>query len=255
MDSSGLNTLFSGMSGGGIYSTLSDYNSIRSGSYGKLLSSYYNKTGSQAPDVGGARKKSSIAEDHTSRGYKEKYLRDLEAKGKDKANTKDPNVKANQSVSDAANKMVNSVDNLRDSKTYAVDKSGNYDKEKLYNSVKSYVESYNNLISSTADSKVSGVNANVNSMKNTTKAYEKTLAQVGITTEKNGTLSLNESDFKASDMSKVKSLFARGSYGNSIRTNGYMTGYYAKAANSNNTYGASGNYSMSSLANSYQSYI
>ena len=254
LNSSGLNALFSKGSGGGIYSSLSEYNSIRSGSYGKLLNSYYNKMEGQTQGARGTAKKPSIAEDHTSRGYKEKYLKELEAKGKT-ADTKDNNAKVNKNVSEAANKMVSSVDSLRDSKSYSVDKSGNYDKDKLYDKVKSYVDSYNSLLSSAKDSKVPGVNSNINSMKNTTKAYEKSLSQIGITAGGDGRLSINEGDFKSADMLKVKSLFSRGSYGNSIRTNGYMAGYYSKAAASRNMYASSGNYSIFNTGNSYQSYI
>lgn len=259
MNSQSASTLFSGLSsGGGLYSSLSDYNSIRSGSYGKLLSSYYNQTGSQSVSSNNA--KSSVANDHTSRGYRERYLREQEMKNNASSSSQSSSAvtaqNSNAKVASGANSMVSSIDKLNESDTFKTGADGNYNVNDIYKAVKSYVDSYNDVIDASKKTNVSGVSSNVSSMTNVSNMYSDSLAKIGITIGDDKKLNLDETMFKQSDMSKVKETFGRSNYGYSIRTNAYMANYYAKQAqNSSTTYGSNGSYSLADVMSSYQSFI
>lgn len=263
MNSNSMNTLFSGFGGGSGFSSMSfvsDYNSIKSGAYGKLLSSYYNQSGVSSPS---ASANSAKPVDHTSRGYREQYLKaqeqklnstDKKASYLDKTNTE--KAKSNQAIATSSDNLVKSLDNLASKDTFKTNSKGEYDTESILSAVKSYASAYNSTVEGAKGSKVSGVSSNVTSLQNTTKTFEKSLSQVGITIGDDGKMSVDENKFKASDMSSVKSLFDKGSYGYSARTSAYMTNYYAKQAQSNvTTYGASGASSLSDIMSSYSSYI
>lgn len=264
MNSSSASTLFSGLStsNSGIYSALSDYNTIRSGSYGKLLSSYYRQNGGSSLSGASSSLKSNPAADHTSRGYELKYKQEQAAKANSSSSstsyskkTEAASAKVNSAVANSANQMVDALDSLRSNDTFKVTQ-GNYDTERIYLAAKNYVDAYNSVIDNAADSKVSGIVSNVSSIQSSTATYAKALSDIGITRTDDGKLNLSEEKLKSSDMSAVKSLFDKGSYGYSVRTSAYMTNYYAKQAQNNtNTYGASGSFSMNDLMSSYQSYI
>lgn len=260
MNTSSLNTLFSGLNqSGGMTSYLSDYNSIKSGSYGKLLNAYYGQTGVTG---GSSQAKSTGSVDHTSRGYREQYVRAQEQKANSTSGsnyldkTQKEKAKTNQQIATASNEMVGALDKLRNSDTFKKNAKGEYDTASIQSAVQSYVDAYNDVMKTSKDSPVSGVTTNVSSIKTTTQTSAKALSEVGISIGSDGKMSLNEETFKKADMGAVKSLFDKGNYGYSVRTAAYMTNYYAKQAQSTTTtYGANGSNSLSDLMSSYSGYI
>lgn len=256
MNSSQVSVLFSGLSGSGgnnLFSSFSELSSIRSGSYGKLLNSYYEQTG-----VTSSKAKSTTGTDNTSRGYYEKYLKEKEAKAekeKDK-NTSAPVTDSNAKVASNANQMVSSIDKLSSADTYKTNSAGEYNVDAILKEAKSYVDAYNSVVDGSKKTEVSGVSSNVSSMTKVTSTYAKKLAEIGITIGNDKKLSLNEDTFKNADMSKVKETFGRSNYGYSVRTNAYMANYYASQAdNKASTYGSNGKTNFSELMSSYSNYI
>jgi len=77
-----------------------------------------------------------------------------------------------------------------------------------------------------------------------TSAYEKQLEKIGITVNKDDTLSIDKDTFLEADMTKVKNLFnGTGSYGYNVGVKASMVDYYAQyEASKANTYGSSGYY-------------
>lgn len=269
MNNNSFSTLFSGMNTGatsGLYGAISDYNSIKSGSYGKLLGAYYKEMGASSSSSS-SKAKSTAGTDNTSRGYLERYKADQEKKAQSSANSSSSTVNANSvqkatsSVATSAQSMVDSLDKLRSSDLFKKNSAGNYDTAAITSAVNSFVDAYNSTIenaskansaATTNSTSISGVNTNVSAMKQYTQSYSKQLSEIGVSIGENGKLSVDQEALKSADMTGVKNLFDKGSYGYSIRTNAYMTNYYAKQTmNNTSTYGNNGAYSMSDLVSTY----
>lgn len=273
MNSGMASTLFAGMGGGntGLYGMISDYNSIKSGQYGKLLGSYYSQMSGESQSASSS--KSSRPVDHTSRGYYQQYLAQQEAKKNQATSSNSSSAtvpandaqKASSKVATAASDMVDSLDTLRGNDLYKKTGSAmSYDREKITSALNDYVDAYNNVIDNASKissngnfaGSVSGIASNVSSMQKYTSSYAKQLSEIGVNIGENGKLSIDKDTLANADMSKVKSLFDKGSYGYSVRTNAAMTNYYAKQATSNvSTYGSNGSYSLSDLVSNYQTSI
>ena len=153
----------------GLYSSLSEYSTIRSGAYKKLVSSYYNKTAAT-----------------------------------DKANTTSTKLKSNKNaiaqkrelteVKDAADSLYEAAGKLTDT---SASKSLFKKADKVTNS----------LIEEAADTTNSKVTGKVSFMTGQTNAYKSSLEKVGITINSDKTLSIDEDTFNKSDISDVKKLF------------------------------------------------
>lgn len=167
--------LSSGFSGGGGLSgltnntLLSDYASIKNGSYGRMLKAYYAK-------------QTKALEEEDNSTVKNKA-------GKDSAAS---------SSAKAAQKSASALNNLE----YTEE-----NRDKIYDNVSSFVKDYNSMIKSASNSSVGAVSNQANTMNNTTYANYKMLAKAGITMNADRTLSINEKTFKKADMSTLKTLF------------------------------------------------
>lgn len=230
-DSSSIATLFSGFNtsstiGGGL--DFNTYNSIRNGSYGKLLKKYYaNESGKVATT-------------------------DSEKKATDDAKSKTNATSAR----DAASALIDSSKELRSvslwSKKTSTDADGktvtDYDKDSIYKNVEAFVKNYNSMVSATGKSSDNNtLNTAVNMVGNT-KANAELLSKVGISIEENNKLSIDESAFKKADMSTVKSIFSgAGSFGQAVAAK--ASSIYSSSVselsrlNAKNNYGSNGNYS------------
>lgn len=233
--SNSISTLFSGISGSsttGITSSMiSNYYSIRNGSYKKLLTAYYNKLNKDDD-------KTTTTSSNNSTNV-----------------SADSNTKLSQIRSESS-KLQESATNLLAKgsasffKTTEVkDENGNvtneYDMDKIYNGVKSFADNYNSVLKNASTSKVSSISRSVANMISATKVNSKLLETVGITINDNNTLSVDEKVLKNADVSILKSLFnTSGSYGYSIGTKASQISAAAKIeAAKTNTYTSSGSYS------------
>ena len=151
----------SGLGGLASNTLLSDYASIKNGSYGRMLKAYYAKQ----------TKAMEEENDTTSK---------------------------NSSSAKAAQKSASALNNLE----YTEE-----NKDKIYDSVSSFVKDYNSMIKNASNSSVSAVSNQANTMNNTTYANYKMLAKAGITMNADRTLSIDEKTFKKANMSTLKTLF------------------------------------------------
>lgn len=208
-------------SGLGIESLLSDYSSIKTGSYGKLMKSYYQKNPAAA----------AIAGQNNNKVSKGASADTTEQIQKLKSTSSDLSKSASALYSASANSLY---------------EKGNEDK--LFNAVSSFVDDYNNVVKASGDSENTKILRSASTMTNAVSVSSKLLGKAGITVNSDNTLSIDEKAFKAADTSTVKTLFS----GN--RSLAYQTGTSASfinmyagqdAAKSSGIYNGKGTYTSS----------
>ena len=217
----------------------SDYASIRSGSYHKLLSAYYSD--SMSDEV----KKAVSGSTSTS---------------KDDARTL-------TGIKDAAETLMGSASALQTTgsksvfeKVTATDDKGvtttDYNRDAIYKAVNKFAEDYNAMLDKAGDSNTTSILRSAKTMVNYSKANERLLAKAGITIGADNKLTVDREKLDSANISDLKTLFqTRGSYGYQIQTQASMIDSYAKMeAAKANTYGKNGvytyNYNTGQLYNS-----
>ncbi len=170
----------SGINGTSSYSNfLGDYYAVQNGSYLKLAKKFYA---------------------NSSKGEAESAKTDE---------------KSIELVKSSAQEAINSLNKLMDDslfkKVEMTDKDGNkvvdYDKDKILDKLKTFVEDYNSVIEGAGEMDGdSSLRAGVR-MVDQLKVYKSSLSQIGINVEADNTLKIDEEAFKAADMTDMKSLF------------------------------------------------
>lgn len=175
--------------------SLTDYMSIKSGSYGKLLKAYYKKQD--------ADKTAETAE--------------TEKKQLSLLKTKADNLK---------NSMLDLMDEdlfekktikTKDEKTGEETEKVDYDWDAITKTVKSFVDSYNAIVGATGESDNKKVLRNATWLTQMTETNSKLLAKVGITIGEDNKLKVDEDVLKKSNMNTLKVLFQGvGSYADKV---------------------------------------
>lgn len=210
---------------------LSDYASIKNGSYGKLMKAYYAK---------------DAADKAASEG------KDTETK-KNSISTAADSAKTLSEIEKAADTMKESADSLLVKGSKSVFRKKNekatvseeYDTDAIYKAVSGFVTDYNDLLSKTSAASSKNLQSKADTLAAVTSANAKLLSRVGITVNSDSSLSLDEEVFKKSDMGTVKNLFGTtGAYGYKVSAQASMIDYTAaKESTRSNTYTANGTYS------------
>lgn len=179
---------------GSLSSSLSDYSMIRSGAYGKLMKAYYAK------EADTTQKTDKTAQMSTQEKEQLQQMQELKTGAK--------------SLSDAASAL--QKNSLYEAKT-AEDGTSAVDRSKITSALKSFVGAYNTYIEQTGKSSKSTVQKQNLSALKATAANSKLLAEVGISYDKKGNLTLDETKAQKASLSTIKSLFqGGGSYGDTI---------------------------------------
>lgn len=188
-DSNSVSALFSSLgtstsnssSSNGLYGiNLSDYASIKNGSYGKLVKSYY------ALDEEGATK---------------------DKKSKNDTDDSDATIRSIKSASDD---LKDSAAALYSSKgLFTKDVNGEYDMDAIYKKVNAFIEDYNSMIESVGSAETDSIaKAGANVVNATTNNVDM-LSKLGISVSGSDfTLSIDKEKFMKSDISDVKSMFS-----------------------------------------------
>lgn len=235
-DSSSVSTLFSSLgssksTGSGLFGiNLSEYASIRSGSYGKLMRSYFSMDSTKGASKSDDSTKNTIEDLATTTSTSKDSTKTLAAIESDA-----------KELTDSAKALYTRSNN----KVFTKDSGGSYDTDKIYKAVKRFADDYNSMLDTAGKSSTNRISRSVSSMKNETSYNEKPLKEIGITVdEKTGKLSVDETTFKSADTEKIKNLFnGTGSYAYSVATKAAMTESYAKSeAAKSNTYTKNGTY-------------
>ena len=202
--------LFQGLSSSGSSSNLnflSDYASIKNGSYGKLMKSYYGSVSNSAATSTGSRA-----------GTNNVLERILEEKKYPKVSKEAQ--EANSNLTTGISNLMNSVSTLQNEDTYTTSDGGTSAADKVISAIKNYVSQYNNVVSTAKNSTLASQTSHVAAMIKTSEANSKKLAEIGITVNRDGTLQLNEGKLKEAGISKVQELFSKDdvlSYGSTVR--------------------------------------
>ena len=198
-------SLSSGSGGMGNLNFLSDYASIKNGSYAKLMKTYY---GTAQSSSAAASKKSS------SGNILDKILDEK----------KNPKVskeaqEANANLTTGLSSLKSSVAALQRDGTYTDTANGKSAADKVVSAMKAFVSDYNNVVSAAKNSTLANKTAYVANMMNSTATNADKLAEIGVSINGNGTLELNEAKLKEAGVSKVQDLFSSDnimSYGSMI---------------------------------------
>ena len=221
-------SLTSNKSGGTNLNFLSDYAAIKNGSYAKLLKAYYNSDSNDAVKGIAGSKTASTS------------VTDADKKALTKVQT------SADALKESADVLMNVGEDSVFNKKSVTSKDENgvetttkeYDTDKIYKAVKSFVDDYNSVINAVDDAGNDKVTNRAVSMANATGSNENLLGKMGITINEDATLSIDEKTFKAADMTTVKSLFnGTGSFGYRISAQASMIDFAADSeASKNNTY-------------------
>ena len=164
---SGMSNVYSSLLGGGGSAggaggstLLTDYASIKNGSYGKMMKAYYAKQKAEE-----------------------------EAESSDSVNSKSKKTK-DAASSSAARKFYETA-----SKMSGLDYSED-NMDELYDKVSAFVKDYNSMMTSASKSKNSAVKAQADALNDYTYQNHKLFAKIGITMNSDRTLSIDEDTFK-----------------------------------------------------------
>jgi len=226
-NSSGVNSMFGGLEG-----SLSSLSQIKSGSYGKLVKSYYSKFDNEGNLKSDASKKAKAADSNLSE------IRN---------DTADLSKATDKLLAKGKNSIWNEVE--------TTDEDGNttkdYDRDAIYKAVNDFAEKYNELVDSGQKSKNTGILTQVAAMVTNSAKTAPTLGKAGITIDSNNHLHVDEDFLKnKANMTYVKDLFnGTGSYAYQTATKSSMANSYASNELTNLTgrksYTNTGDYSLS----------
>lgn len=169
----------------GLYSSLSQYSSIKSGAYAKLTKAYYAKTPTTTEKD---TSKTPVKKNQTTKWNE-----------------------SNKALSNAKAEATELVDSAKKLTTTGKDSmfasESKYDKDAVYKAISSFVEDYNDTVSALSKTSNSSVKNAGSSMTRMTDVMSKGLSKIGITVGTDGKLSMDEDTFKKADMDSVKSMF------------------------------------------------
>ena len=208
---------------------LSDYNSIKSGTYGKLLKEYYKKA--DTDEIDSTSKKNTV---NKSDSEAIKELKQIQT---------DANA-----LRDAASKL------MQRGSSSAL---GSDDMNKAYAAVKDFADKYNTLMEEGSESDSKSIKRTSEGMVDLMKDYKESLNEIGITIDKDNKLVVDKDAFMKSSMDKVQDLF-RGnnslSYLTSMRAITISNTAYSES-NKSNLYTGNGSYTAPSTGDMFNSII
>ena len=208
---------------------LSDYNSIKSGTYGKLLKEYYKKA--DTDEIDSTSKKNTV---NKSDSEAIKELKQIQTDG--------------NALRDVASKL------MQRGSSSAL---GSDDMNKAYAAVKDFADKYNTLMEEGSESDSKSIKRTAEGMVDLMKDYKESLNEIGITIDKDNKLVVDKDAFMKSSMDKVQDLF-RGnnslSYLTSMRAITISNTAYSES-NKSNLYTGNGSYTAPSTGDMFNSII
>ncbi len=195
---------------------LSEYASIKNGSYVKLLKAYYAQQEEEEKSSAAAKEKESLTPIKSGAD-------DLEA-----------SASALTRASLWEKKTVKNADGTE---------TTDYDWDAITKALEDFAKDYNNVVKLAGDSNTKSVLRYASWMTGMTRSNDDLLASVGIKLEDNNTLTIDADKVKSSNIASLKSIFlGAGSIADRIAQ---KAGSIANAATINGTYTKSGKYSES----------
>lgn len=242
---------------GNLSGTWSDFSMINSGSYKKLLKSYY----STVNDIDSDTSASSSKTERTQKSrYTVKSATELDAEKSGKAYRETVDTTEFSAIKGSAKSLSSAVNALASEKLYQepeedeTEDAGTTTKKKdvtssVKSALKDYVSAYNSYMNTARSSNSNSIQAKNLKMFQANANNAKALKDLGITTDKKGQLVFDETKFDASKVNDVKELFSeKGSYGDEMKKVADET--YRIANSTVSSYSTSGAYSVLGTTNS-----
>lgn len=248
-----------GNNGSSLNSFLADYASIKNGTYGKLMKAYYKEASKESEKA--SQKTSAVNSITANRRSKSAVSTDeIKAYKEVQSSTDDLKASADKLLKTGVRSVFNKKDITTKDENGVESTVRDYDKDAIYSAVNSFVKDYNAVVKAANSDYVNNNSliSRANNMQNATQLNSKALAEVGITINKDNTLTLDKDAFKNSDMGKVQNLFnGTGSYGYSVSSSASMINFTADNVLSKaNTYTGTGTYnSLDNVGNFFSSYL
>jgi len=197
------NSLFGNTSG--LAGMLGDYSAIRSGSYGKLMKSYYGEQSSSISRGSSSSRSKNVLDEIIEERRNPKESKEVSA--------------ANSKLSTSVSTFKNALGTLQSENTYKDTQNGLDARSKVENALKSYVSAYNDAVTTAKKSTNMNMTSNVAGAMGATKESVEALGELGITMNHDGTLAFDAKKFKTIELDTVKNVFdgnAALSYGSKI---------------------------------------
>ncbi len=201
-------SLYGSSSSTNLYSLFSERNSIKNGTYKRLLRSYFGSVGQSSDDTTST-KKSRSSNNVLDKLLKEKMYPTVSKEAQD----------ANSKLTSSLGSLKTSLSTLQKDSTYQDTENGSTAADKVVSAMKSYVTNYNDVVTASKSSTLNNKTAYVANMMSTTAKNADQLAEIGVTRKQDGTLQLDETKLKNADLSKVQKLFSADniqSYGSTV---------------------------------------
>ena len=208
---------------------LSDYNSIKSGTYGKLLKAYYKAEDTDTKDTSSKKDTTNKVESTSAKELKE--------------------------VQTEANELRDSAAALMQKGSKSVFKDE--DMKKVYSAVSDFVDDFNAVFEKGTESGSKSIVKSSEGLVTLAKDYKEELEQIGITIGKDNKLSVDKDTFMKADVDKVKELFNGQnsfSYLTSVRTVSIANTAYSES-NKSSLYTGNGNYAVPDTSEMFNSII
>ena len=247
----GLSSLFGGRSSSSMfYGSLGDYSSIRSGSYKKLLSSYYAKTKGTQSSTANRKPYANRYEWNKTNTYANRALTAVKKEADEL--TASARTLTNQGMKSL---FVEKYTTTTDAETGVKTTIKGYDMDAITKAVDTFVSDYNSAVKAGKDSSNTNVVRNTEYMTKQTSIYARSLAEVGITVEKDQTLSIDKDKFKSANVESLKRIFngATSFAAQTANRSSSISQSAARAATTASTYNSIGHYN-NFYGNYYGSY-
>ncbi len=189
----------------GLAGMLGDYSAIRSGSYSKLMKSYYGEQSSSISRGSSSSRSKNVLDEIIEERRNPKESKEVSA--------------ANSKLSTSVSTFKNALGTLQSENTYKDTENGLDARSKVENALKSYVSAYNDAVTTAKKSTNMNMTSNVAGAMGATKESVEALGELGITMNHDGTLAFDAKKFKTIELSTVKDAFdgnAALSYGSKI---------------------------------------
>lgn len=132
---------------------------------------------------------------------------------------KDQNFRKNRTNHEVVNAdrraMARALDRLEDLDFSSTDED---DTKSIYNTVTSYLEIYNNTVTSAGDSKTSQINRTAREMKKLMKQHSDELEAIGISIKSNGTVKIDKDTLQKATTRQVSRVFGSSDYLGDMKT-------------------------------------
>lgn len=214
--------------------SLSDYASLKNGSYGKLTKAYYTKNSSKA-------EKAEEEDDKSSAATEKKVASSA------------------SSLVDAASALTDNKSLFEKTKTIKKEdgtQTKDYDWDAITDKVGSFVKSYNATLDRACESGNNGVLTAGYSMVKGTAIHANALSKVGITVTSDNSLSLDADKLKSANINDIKALFSgQSSYASTVSGTASIINTRAMGAASNGYNSAGGYAGLTSTSSVMDTYL